>query len=210
MPGSNPPPPSLRKSWSKQLPTAATPSEKGLWAQRVFGHFSLCLEAISFPLSIALLRCLLPDLCSLLQHPWSARRALQPSPCTMLTLTRAPCLCPHEQMLHPWVHSWAVLCQMCKSTPLPLLLLRGCGLAALGWEREGRGGEVNEGEGRLRFLPLSLIARSDKVAPEPRSSGREASGKGLQNATGFARSSALGTWGFPRSQARVGNQVPVQ
>lgn len=77
----------------------------------------------------------------LLQHPKSAHRALQASPCSTLTLTRAPHLCPHEQMLHPWGHSWAVLCQMCKSTPLPLLLLRGCGLAALGWGREGGGGK---------------------------------------------------------------------
>lgn len=88
--------------------------------------------------------------CSLLASPCS----LQASPCSMPTLIRAPHLSPHEQMLHPGDHSWAVLCQMCKSTPLPLLSLRGCGLAALGWGREEGCGEVKEGEGRLRFLPL--------------------------------------------------------
>lgn len=85
-------------------------------------------------------------LCSLLQKSHlralqASPCSLQASPCSMLTLTRAPHLCPHEQMLHPWGHSWAVLCQMCKSTPLPLLLLRGCGLAALRWGREGGGGK---------------------------------------------------------------------
>lgn len=150
------PPSGLRKSWSNQLPTPA-PSDKGLWDQGVFGHFSLCLKAISFPLSvlsIARLWRLLPDRCSVpgsnnpaypqsppgfsrLQQPPAA---LQASPGSMVTLARAPQLCPREWMQHSRSHSRDMLCQMCKSTPQPLLSLRGCGLAAPGWEMEGGSG----------------------------------------------------------------------
>lgn len=46
------PPFGLRKGWSNRLPTPANPFAKGLRGQDVFGHFSVCLEAISFLSSI--------------------------------------------------------------------------------------------------------------------------------------------------------------
>lgn len=42
------PPFGLRKGWSNRLPMPANPFAKGLRGQDVFGHFSVCLEAISF------------------------------------------------------------------------------------------------------------------------------------------------------------------
>ncbi|XP_030089815.2 uncharacterized protein LOC115484817 [Serinus canaria] len=166
------PPSGLRKSWSHQLPTPATPSERGLWGQGVFGHFSFCLEVISFLLSIpepgaccqtgvlfpapASPFSLLPPGFSLLQHPPSPC-FLQASPCsntlllpcTMLTLTRAPHLCPHDWMLESQLG--CALPDVQTHPAGPIL----CSGARFGCTGVGKGGgEVGEGEGRMRCLPL--------------------------------------------------------
>lgn len=142
-----PPPPSLwpQEKLEPPAPTPATPSEKGLWAQGVFGHFSFCLEAISFSLSIpepgaccqtgAVVPAptspfsLLPLGFSLLQHlPFPS--FLWASPCTMFT---HPISVP---MNGCWSHSCGVPCQVCKPTLLAPSFAQGLGLAALGWERD--------------------------------------------------------------------------
>jgi len=40
------------ESWTNRLPTPATSFAKGLRGRDAFGRFSVCLEAISFPLSV--------------------------------------------------------------------------------------------------------------------------------------------------------------
>lgn len=145
------PPSGLRRSWSNPLPTAA-PSEEGVWGQGVFGHFSLPEEGNRLVLYCwALVAAAGVALRALLHHP---RVPAEPSRLLPAPWSLSPRLPRSVPMLHSRSHSWDMLCQLCKSTPQPLALLRGCGLAAPGWEMEGGGGEVDEGDGRLRFLPL--------------------------------------------------------
>lgn len=144
-----PPAPSLQpqEKLEQSAPSPASPSEEGLWGQGVF--YTPAFAWRRFPSCYRWLgsgACCQPG--ALLPAPTPA--AAEPS--SLSCTSRAPHPCPQAGMLHPWGHSWGELCQMCKPTPLPFPLLRGCGLAAAGRGTEGGGGEGDQGQGRS--LPL--------------------------------------------------------